>query len=109
MQKLLCQRFDVAPSYVGTTDRLGISRDVLSGGWPLNGLRHPPGAHSCGWYIWSGKVLSQDPDFFVPVHATHLFESRPEVSQYLGLPPGWRFLIAPNYEDVWRDDSLLNI
>jgi hypothetical protein len=27
----------------------------------------------------------------------------------LGLPPGWRFLIAPGYLDVWYDASLLDI
>ena len=26
---------------------------------------------------------------------------------YLGLAPGWRFLIAPGYEDVWYDEKLL--
>ena len=25
-----------------------------------------------------------------------------------GLPPGWRFLIAPGHEDVWYDGSLLD-
>lgn len=24
----------------------------------------------------------------------------------LGLPPGWRFLLADGYEDVWEDASL---
>ena len=27
----------------------------------------------------------------------------------LALPPGWRFLLAPDYEDVWYDPSLLLI
>jgi hypothetical protein len=27
--------------------------------------------------------------------------------KYLGLAAGWRFLFAPNYEDVWQDKSLL--
>jgi hypothetical protein len=25
------------------------------------------------------------------------------------LGPAWRFLIAPGYEDVWFDPSLLNV
>jgi len=29
--------------------------------------------------------------------------------KYLGLAPGWRFLVAPNYEDVWEDYDLLKI
>lgn len=33
----------------------------------------------------------------------------PEIKKYLGLPPGWRFLIAPGYEDIWFDEALLSI
>ncbi|OLT22119.1 hypothetical protein BJF81_13360 [Ornithinimicrobium sp. CNJ-824] len=32
----------------------------------------------------------------------------PEPSEMLGVAPGWRFLIAPGYEDVWCDPSLLS-
>jgi hypothetical protein len=46
-------------------------------------------------------------DFFVPTHAAHLTEYRPICLPYLALPPGWRFLLAPGYEDVWYDESLL--
>ena len=31
----------------------------------------------------------------------------PAVLPYLSLPPGFRFLIAPDYEDVWEDAALL--
>ncbi|WP_438268855.1 immunity protein Imm33 domain-containing protein [Paraburkholderia youngii] len=27
--------------------------------------------------------------------------------RYLALPPGWRVLLAPDYEDVWFDGELL--
>jgi hypothetical protein len=47
-----------------------------------------------------GRNLSDAPDFFVPLHAIHLHERCPEILKYLGLAPGWRFLIAPGYEDV---------
>ncbi len=30
-----------------------------------------------------------------------------DVLPYLGLPPGWRFLVAPGYVDVWEDPALL--
>ena len=33
----------------------------------------------------------------------------PEVLPYLALPPGWRFLLAPDYQDVWFDESLLDV
>lgn len=39
----------------------------------------------------------------------HLDQLCPEIQKFLGLPPGWRFLIAENYEDVWFDISLLDV
>jgi hypothetical protein len=31
----------------------------------------------------------------------------PSILPYLALPPGWRVLLAPGYEDVWFDGELL--
>ncbi|MBC7863372.1 MAG: hypothetical protein IAF38_10380 [Bacteroidia bacterium] len=77
---------------------------------PINGLRHPiQSAHSSNWYIWCGEEFSQAGDFFKPVHTEHLVEMCPSIIKYLGLNPGWRFLQAGDYEDVWFDASLLNI
>lgn len=53
--------------------------------------------------------MSDDPDFFLPRHLEHLGSIAHELQRYLDLPPGWRFLIAPDYEDVWFDESLLEI
>lgn len=75
----------------------------------MNGLRHPPQGDTVGWYIWAGEELSQEPDFFQPRHVEHLNEWCPAVISYLGLAPGWRFLLANDYEDVWYDESLLDI
>ena len=46
---------------------------------------------------------SGQPDFFRPTHAAHLIDRCPEVMPMLGLPEGWRFLLAPGHEDVWFD------
>jgi hypothetical protein len=86
---------------------LGIDPQVRVGAMPLNGLRHRPEGDTTGWYIWAGETLSDDPSFFQPVHVSHLGEWCPAVIPYLGLPPGWRFLIASGHEDVWYDDTLL--
>jgi hypothetical protein len=88
-------------------EKVGIVRNVRAGVWPINGLRHPPAADTCGWYIWAGADLSEDPDFFVPPHVEHLAEWSSIVIPYLALPPGWRFLLAPGNEDIWYDESLL--
>jgi hypothetical protein len=76
---------------------------------PVNGLRRPPEGGTSGWYIWAGEEFSYDPDFFVPLHVHHLDDWCPHVVKYLALPPGYRFLIADGYEDVWEDVTLLDL
>ena len=108
-QREICVKYNA--QYFETPENLkvGISINVREGIRPINGLRHPPEGDTSGWYIWAGEELSNDPDFFVPLHISHLDEWCPLVKKYLGLPIGWRFLITEEYEDVWQDDSLLNI
>nr|WP_307437022.1 hypothetical protein [Labrys monachus] len=89
--------------------KVGIASNARTGLQPLNGLRHPPQGDTTGWYIWAGEILSDADDFFQPVHVAHLSEIYPAVLPYLGLPPGWRFLIADGYEDIWFDSKLIDI
>ncbi|HEX5750645.1 MAG TPA: hypothetical protein VFZ09_30740 [Archangium sp.] len=88
--------------------KVGISLNVKSGLMPINGLRHRIQGDTTGWYIWAGDEPSAEPDFFQPVHVAHLAEWCPLALKFLGLPPGWRFLVADGYEDVWEDPSLLD-
>jgi hypothetical protein len=108
-QKELCKRFKAPFLESPLSLKVGISKNVKKGLLPINGLRNPIEGDTTGWYIWAGEDLSEDPDFFQPLCAEHLFEYCPEVLRYLGLAPGWRFLIAKEYEDVWEDKSLLDI
>jgi hypothetical protein len=88
--------------------KVGISLNVRDGVMPINGLRHIPEDGTTGWYIWAGEVFSEEPDFFVSLHISHLKEWCPFVLKYLGLAPGWRFLATVDgYEDVWRDERLI--
>lgn len=108
LQREVCLKYD-APFYHSDSHlKLGISTNVMSGILPINGLRIKPEGDTVGWYIWAGEELSNDSDFFQPLHVEHIKEWMPKVEKYLGLPPGWRFLIANDYEDVWFDESLLN-
>lgn len=100
-------RLEVPPTPPLPGEKVGAARNVKGVLWPVNGLRHPATADSSGWYIWAGEELSDDDDFFVPLHVEHLGHWRSEVLPYLDLPPGWRFLIAPGHQDVWFDESLL--
>ncbi len=88
--------------------KVGVARNVRTGLLPLNGLRHAPGVGTTGWYIWAGDTLSDASDFFEPVHVEHLEDWCPRVLPYLALEPGWRFLVADDHEDVWRDEKLLH-
>lgn len=105
----MCERFGVEPYDAPADLRVGVARNVKDGVWPLNGLRHPPEGDTTGWYIWAGEELSEAPDFFEPLHVGHLAEWCPVVLPYLALPPGWRFLLAPDFEDVWQDPALLTL
>lgn len=89
--------------------KVGISQNVRQGVLPINGVRHPPEGDTTGWYIWAGEHLETRDDFFEPLHVDHLEKWCPEVVKYLGLSPGWRFLIAGDYEDVWFDPEGLNL
>lgn len=106
-QKSIADRFGVSPMPPEPSVKVGIARNVGTGVEPLNALRHEPEGDTSGWYIWAGEEMSKDPDFFDPLHVSHLSDKCPELVPYLSLPPGWRVLLAPGQEDVWFDDSLL--
>ncbi|WP_337658915.1 immunity protein Imm33 domain-containing protein [Sphingorhabdus sp. Alg231-15] len=88
---------------------VGLEKGFDGSKFPINGLRHEPLESTSGWYIWAGETLSQKDEFFEPVHIRHLQKIYPTILEYLGLAEGWRFLIAPDYSDVWFDPSLLNL
>jgi len=87
-------------------DVAGIARDVSPVSRPLHGLRHLPDEGTSGWFLWSGK-FSEASDFFEPIHVAHLESTCPQALKFLGLAPGWRFLIAGDHVDVWYDEKLL--
>jgi hypothetical protein len=107
-QKALCSQFEA--EYVAT---LGDAKSGFAlstkGMNPINGLRNPPVCGTSGWYIWCGEHFSEAGDFFAPLHTQHLYEDYPEITRLLGLAPGYRFLLAGDYLDVWYDPSLLNV
>ncbi len=107
LQRQTCSRFHAdfleSPPY----SKLGLALASLAGQQPVNGLRLRPDPGTSGWFIWAGEHFSEAPDFFSPLHVVHLPKYCPAVIPYLGLPPGWRFLIAPGHEDAWFDPSLL--
>ncbi|TQV74109.1 hypothetical protein FLL45_14730 [Aliikangiella marina] len=104
----VCEWVGVVPSEPESGTKLGIALETL-GKSPINGLRHKEENGTNGWYIWCGEEMSDESDFFAPLHIGHISEYLPEVKEYLSLPPGYRFLIdGKDYEDVWYDEELLN-
>lgn len=108
-QKALCEKFKTEYVTSCGQKKLGVADNIISNAVPINGFRHPPTDETTGWYLYAGEEISSNASFFKPLHVEHLSSRCPEVQKYLGLPPGWRFLIAGGYEDVWFDESLLSI
>jgi hypothetical protein len=109
-QREVCDRYGVPHTPSRPDLKVGINLDGTL--FPINGLREqqdPEYDELSGWFIWNGeRSIDQDDDaFFKPLHGWHLPERCPTVLAYLALPPGWRFLIAPDHEDVWYDPTLL--
>ena len=108
-QLKICAKYGTKPFDASPDLKAGVAKNFWENLVPVNGLRHPPEEDTSGWYLWAGEQFSADPALWRTVHIEHLSDIRPEVVKYLALPPGWRFLIAGDYEDVWYDESLLKI
>lgn len=107
-QQKICEKYSGDCEPTDINDMLGISDNTDGELTPINGLRRPVEGDTSGWYIWSGEKFSEEEDFFKPVHMGHLVKCCPQIIKYLGLPPGYRFLIDNDgYEDVWYDATLL--
>jgi hypothetical protein len=107
VQYAICAQHGVQPLSVHPQEKVGISLNVRDGLQPINGLRHAPVPGTTGWFIWAGMHMEEGADFFKPLHVEHLDQWAPKIVKFLSLPPGWRFLVADDYEDVWFDASLL--
>lgn len=105
-QRAVTERFNAQFLAAADDSKLGIALQTLTI-LPLNGMRLTPESGTCGWYVWGGDY-SHDDAFFQPLHVSHISQRCPQILPYLGLAPGWRFLLAPSYEDVWFDLKLLN-
>lgn len=100
----VCATFGVAPRAPEPSDKVGIALNVR-GGLVLHGFRHEPVGDTSGRY-WADD-LSTDEEFFKPLHVAHVGDWCPGILKFLALPPGWRFLVATDYEDVWFDPSII--
>ena len=107
-QDIICERFGVEPEHSHHDEKLGIALQTL-GMLPINGLRQRPENGTCGWYIWCGEQQGREADFYQPLHVSHIRNHLPEVERYLSLPPGYRFLVAGEHEEIWYDSALVDM
>lgn len=108
LQKSFCKKLGVEFIPSGPDALIALSDSFHLKTIPIHGLRHPL-EHTSGWFAWS-EDYSEAADFFKPHHIKHLEQLKPEIIKYLGLPPGYRFLIDDKgYEDIWFDEKLLTI
>ena len=109
IKKSICELQNVKPLKPEPNSIIGLATDSLEKGI-IHGLRHYPKKNTNGWYIWVGDY-SEIEDFFKPVCVEHLKEHiKVDLTEYLDLPPGFRFLLDRNsYKDVWFDESLLKV
>jgi hypothetical protein len=105
----VCRKYGASFLGIEPESKLGVAPSIKTELLPLNGLRHPPGNGANGWYLWSGRDFPVENDAFFPLHVSHLGRWNSLALKYLGLPPGWRFLTDGVYEDVWYDETLLQI
>jgi hypothetical protein len=106
-QRELCRSYSAAFTPPSSGTKVGFALGTR-GLLPVNGVRLPVHKDTNGWYIWCGEEFSEASDFFKPVHTEHLIEICPAAIPFLALPPGYRFLTAGDYVDVWFDESVLS-
>lgn len=101
-QKAICKKYSAAFSPIDFSLKVGVSRGFLCSTSVFNGLREPPEEGLTGWFFWGDEEPSTDSDFFLPLHAEHLKNSKPQVLDFLALPPNWRFHINKEFSDAWE-------
>ena len=104
-QRAVCKKYGVEWVEADPFFAVGLAKNISATAMPLNGHRHPVKDDFTGWMIWSGEVdlPSQPVDYFERVHVHHLGDYCPAAIRFLGLPPGWSFMVAGDFEDVWEE------
>jgi len=106
-QETVCEWIGAKPDRPNPDSIIGLAINSLENGI-IHGLRHPAEENTNGWYIWSGNY-SDSADFFSPICINHLDKYiKADLTEYLDLPAGYRFLMdGNNHEDVWFDENLI--
>src|SRR2546426_11026726 len=82
-QKEVCRRFGTTWFGCSPDLKVGISQNVNTGTFPLNGFREPPSGGTAGGSISRGAVPSTAPNFFPTPHEVRLITQGAGVLHYL--------------------------
>jgi len=77
-QLAICHKYNVEALFPLPKDKIGIALSTI-GKIPINGVRYLNEHGTSGWYIWCGEELSNEVDFFQPLHIDHLEKYLPLV------------------------------
>ena len=70
-QSDICKKYNTEMLVPEPNVKLGIALSSIVQ-MPINGVRHIIENGTCGWYIWCGEELSEDKEFFKPLHVCHV-------------------------------------
>jgi len=84
-------------------DLLAVVSDGVFEGDPVEGVRYPSPPHMSGWWFTTNRY-NGDIKTLRCEHLYHLTAKRFELSSYLALPFGYRFVTASN--EVWFDEEV---
>lgn len=73
----------------------------------VHGLRSVAAGRQTGWHVWTGDADADDIGFFNVLHVRDFVSLCPAVGPFLGLAPGWRFIVDGGGPRAWFDPSLL--
>ena len=106
VQQKCCEHYSAQYTPVDEEQMVVISDGVYEG-LPLEGVRYPSPDHMSGWWLTTDEY-NGDTSSLKTVHYIHIVESRPEVAIYMALPPGYRFMLGGEQEQVWFDEEVAN-
>jgi hypothetical protein len=100
-QNAICQKYRAMFLPPRADRNVAISDGVYEGD-VVEGVRYPSPEHMSGWWITTDRY-NGDVKTLKVVHLYHVTAARPEIAQYLALPPGWYFRSSG---DVWFDQEV---
>ncbi|QEG30010.1 hypothetical protein GobsT_48100 [Gemmata obscuriglobus] len=103
LQQRICRTYGAGFEPPAPGSKVGLAIPTLDR-IPIHGVRLAPTDTTCGWYIYAGGEWSDAADFYQPLCVEHMADYCRLAVPFLGLPPGWRFMIdGQGFIDVWQD------